>query len=109
MSTDLDRLRHLAVALLREIDRARPAISPPPVEAATDRLRAAARATGAQISADDRVTEKTAAALIGASGATLRRWRAEGAGPAYVSLPLAGCRITYRLSDLAEFLEEPDE
>jgi len=47
------------------------------------------------------VRDHDAAALIGVSTASLRSWRSQGRGPAYIR---AGRRIVYRVSDLEAFL-----
>lgn len=54
------------------------------------------------ISADGRVSPDTAAAILDRSPATLRNWRSAGEGPPFYS----GARVTYRISDLAEWLEQ---
>ncbi|WP_188302211.1 helix-turn-helix domain-containing protein [Streptomyces sp. CBMA123] len=46
-------------------------------------------------------TADEAAAILKVSPATLRRWRREGTGPAYVRV---GGRIGYRHQDLADYL-----
>lgn len=65
-------------------------------------LDATARASSIPVTGDRRVSEADAAGLIGLAAGTLRNLRA-------VSCPLpfykvAG-RVTYRLADLAEFIE----
>lgn len=59
----------------------------------------------AWISGDGRVSPETAAMLLDAEVATLEKWRAAGDGPAHFRLSGRGCRVTYRLRDLAEFIE----
>lgn len=44
-----------------------------------------------------------AAELLGISDRALRRWRAEGRGPRYVTL--GGNKVVYRVSDLESWLE----
>jgi len=68
----------------------------------------AVRESGDPISADHRVTEAVAAALVGMGIQTLRNRRSAGLGPPFVRLPVvpgAG-RLSYRLQDLAEFVHE---
>ena len=56
---------------------------------------------GHTVTPDGRVPESVAAELLGVSAKTLANWRSLGAGPR--AYRLSG--ITYRLRDLAEFLE----
>lgn len=65
------------------------------------RLRETAEARGFQITGDGFLAERDAAELLGRSPSTLRRWRAEGAGPAWRRR--LG-RVEYALSDLADFV-----
>lgn len=65
-------------------------------------LEATARASSTPVTGDGRVSEADAAGLVGLAAGTLRNLRA-GACP----LPfykVAG-RVTYRLADLAKFIE----
>lgn len=66
-----------------------------------DQLATRLAGAGHWVSLDNRVTEQTAAELIGISTRTLRDWRSRGTGPAFVS---AG-RLTYRLTDILAFLD----
>src|SRR4029450_6372250 len=69
-------------------------------------LERACRERDYWISADGRVSEFVAAQLLGRTSVTLRRWRVNGAPlPFYRN---AG-RITYRLREIAEFLESGRE
>jgi hypothetical protein len=68
-------------------------------------LGEAARALGAVVSGDGRIAELDAARLLGLSVSRLKQLRAEGAGPAAYRLGLNGCRLSYRLADLAAWLE----
>ncbi len=69
---------------------------------ATERLfLVAVREAGHWMSGDQRVTEETAAELLGIAPATLANKRHAGTAPVYYNTG----RITYRLSDLAEHIE----
>jgi hypothetical protein len=69
-------------------------------------LEGTARASATPVTGDGRVSEADAAGLIGLAAGTLRNWR-NGHSP----LPFyrAGGRITYRLSDLAAYIEKARE
>jgi hypothetical protein len=71
------------------------------LKAATDRHLA--------MSADMRVSEKDAAALIGYAAGSLKNLRQMGAAPIYYNRPVNGSRVSYRLMDLAAWLEERRE
>ena len=60
-------------------------------------------------SGDGRVGETDAAALLGWSVQSLRNARAEGSGPPAYQLGGARHRISYRLTDLAWFIESRRE
>lgn len=49
------------------------------------------------------VRPSVAADLLGVSERALRRWRAEGKGPRYVTL--GGNKVVYRVADLEAWLE----
>ncbi|MFZ2289908.1 MAG: helix-turn-helix domain-containing protein [Halopseudomonas yangmingensis] len=68
----------------------------------TEQITAWCQANGHWISADGRVTAEVAALILDRSPATLRNWRTAGEGPPYFQ----GARIKYRISDLAEYLEQ---
>lgn len=79
---------------------------PLPRDALTERLQAFKQwcaENGRWVSADDRVNEDVAAELLGLAPGTLRNW-------SYVDQPLPIVRVakrrTYRLRDLAAFLEK---
>lgn len=57
------------------------------------------------LSGDRRVSESDAAKLLGHSSEHLRRLRAEGKGPAVYKRGMNGNRVSYRLRDLAEWIE----
>ena len=49
------------------------------------------------------LNEHQAAAVLGVSVKSLRRWRCDGTGPRYVKIN--GCSVRYRLGDLSVWLE----
>jgi predicted DNA-binding transcriptional regulator AlpA len=57
--------------------------------------------TGAATTADQPMTESEAAFRLGLKVATLRAWRHQGRGPAYVRL---GRAVRYLVIDIDEFL-----
>jgi hypothetical protein len=65
-------------------------------------LEATARASTIPITGDGRVSEPAAAELVGLAAGTLRNLRAGSCPLAFYKV--AG-RVTYRLADLAEFIE----
>lgn len=74
-----------------------------------EELRAECERAGLVVFAGDRVTEATAAHLLGRSPATLRNWRS-GAGPLPAVRTGAGRgRVSYRLVDLALHLAQTDD
>lgn len=73
------------------------------------RLRATALELGARISGDDRIGERDAARLLGIEPDTLGKQRQEGRAPPHYRAPIGGSRISYKLSDLAAWLEERRE
>lgn len=58
------------------------------------------------MSADMRVGEKDAAKLIGYAAGSLKNLRQMGGAPIYYNRPVHGSRVSYRLMDLAAWLEE---
>lgn len=61
------------------------------------------------ISADMRVSEMDAAKLVGYAPGSFKNLRNEGKGPVYYNRAVAGSRVSYRLMDLAAWLEERRE
>lgn len=53
--------------------------------------------------ADDRVSEATAAQLLGVSVKWLARRRKIGCGPQWSAIPVAGSRFSYSLQALSQF------
>ena len=70
---------------------------------AVERTAARLDAQGIWLSADLRVSDGTAADLLGVGPRSLRDWRQEGWGPTYVCADRQ--KITYRLSDLLAWID----
>ena len=64
---------------------------------------------GMFVTADGRVSEADAGELTGYAAGTLRNMRSAGAGPAFFNRPLCGFAKSYRLEDLAEWVEKSRE
>jgi hypothetical protein len=79
------------------------------VEATALALRAAAIEGQMPISGDDRIGESCAARLLGIEAETLARKRSEARGPPAYRLPVSGAKISYRLRDLAIWIEQHRE
>ncbi|KQW36515.1 hypothetical protein [Rhizobacter sp. Root404] len=57
------------------------------------------------LSGDLRVSEEDAAKLLGIAHGHLKNMRQEGKGPASYARGMNGCRLSYRLLDLALWIE----
>lgn len=68
-------------------------------------LAEATRVSNFWISGDGRIGEQDAAKLLGWSPDSLRNARTEKAGPRSYRLGGGGHRVTYRLMDLAKWIE----
>lgn len=79
------------------------------VEATTLALRAAAIEAGMRVSGDGRITEGAAGELLQIEVETLQKKRAEGKGPPFYRVALDGARLSYKISDLARWVEEQRE
>jgi predicted DNA-binding transcriptional regulator AlpA len=75
------------------------------VEATYALLLASVLESGCWRTGDDRIGEDSAAALLGWSTEHLANRRRDGTGPRAFRLGGAGHRVSYRLSDLAEWIE----
>jgi hypothetical protein len=75
------------------------------VELTCARLRRAAIDSEMLVSGDDRISEHDAARLLGMHSDTLARKRLDGSGPTAYGRPLGRAKISYRLLDLATWLE----
>ena len=71
----------------------------------TGNLFNAACRLGLVISADNRVNEKGAALLLRCSHASLKAMRQNGDGPVFYAVGVDGSRLSYRLNDLAAWIE----
>jgi hypothetical protein len=76
------------------------------VEACMRLLLDAATAAGMCLSGDLRIAEGDAARLLGLSPGHLKAMRHEGAGPTAYVVGMNGCRVSYRLADLASWIEQ---
>lgn len=72
-------------------------------------LQQATKEHGVFVTVDGRVGEVDAAALVGYAPGTLRNMRSAGGGPAFFNRPLSGSAKSYRLHDLATWLERARE
>jgi hypothetical protein len=68
-------------------------------------LRRAAAELGHVVSGDDRVSEVGLAELMGYSRSAIKLMREEGRGPVPYPIGMAGCRWSYRLGDVAAWIE----
>lgn len=78
-------------------------------EVCYQKLRAAVIDRGYPLTADERVTENDAAELLGYVAGSLKNLRTLGVSPPFYRKPVGGCRISYRLTDLAEWIESARE
>lgn len=72
-------------------------------------LHAACAEAGCPMSGDGRVSETTAAELLGVEAATLAKRRQCGNAPPAYRLPVGAGRVSYRLTDLAQWIEAQRE
>ncbi|MGY6517384.1 MAG: hypothetical protein ACXIUZ_01590 [Lysobacteraceae bacterium] len=75
------------------------------IEATAAALLDAAREREIPLTADLRVAEKHAAELLGFAAAYLKQMRAEGKAPTAYGIGCHGARVSYRIADLAAFIE----
>ena len=76
-----------------------------PVELTLAHLRRATRDCQFKVTADDRISEHNAARLLQVHSDTLARWRAEGSGPTPYGIGVGRAKVSYRLLDLALYIE----
>lgn len=69
-------------------------------------LREAAERAGLNISPTGRVTELSAALLIGVSRSGLKKMRAEERSPTARRVPFDNCSVSYALTDIAAWMIE---
>lgn len=72
-------------------------------------LTEAARDNGMRVTGDGRIGEADAAALLGWKPKTLADRRTEGRAPQHYRMPVGEARLSYRLHDLAEWIEAQRE
>lgn len=72
-------------------------------------LLSAARSRAIVLSGDLRVNEKDAASLLGYSGEYLKKMRQEGKSPPFFLRGVGGGRISYRITDMAQWIDERQE
>jgi hypothetical protein len=75
------------------------------VEACASLLERRCREAGIVLSGDLRVGETDAAALLGIAAGSLKNLRGEGKAPACYARGMNGGRLSYRLLDLASWIE----
>lgn len=75
------------------------------IEASARLFFAAVRENGMMVSGDGRVSEIDAGMLLGLAPGVIRNLRAEGSGPVAFRAPINGSRWSYRLVDLAGWIE----
>ncbi len=79
------------------------------VESTMAMILRAAMDRGVTMSADMRVSERDAADLMGYAPGSLKNIRQEGKGPIFYYRAVNGSRVSYRLMDLATWLEAKRE
>lgn len=83
------------------------------LQARTDRLverfRKAIAERDVFVTVDERVSEGDAAELLGYAVGSLRNMRTAGGGPSFFNRPLGGFSKSYRLEDLADWVERSRE
>lgn len=75
------------------------------IESTAAALADAARAAEMFVTGDGRVSEADAAQLLGYSPGHLKNMRTEGKGPPSFRVGVNGCRVSYRLLDIAGWIE----
>lgn len=79
------------------------------IEACARMLMAAARESGVFVTGDGRVSETDAAGLVGMAPGTIRNKRSKGEMPRAYKMGIAGSQMSYRLVDLAAWIEASRE
>lgn len=76
------------------------------VEATARMLLASCREQGILLSGDLRVTEADAATLLNIAPGYLKQMRTgDGSAPRHYRIPMSGCQVSYRLRDIAVWIE----
>lgn len=75
------------------------------IEACTRLLITAAREAGMRLTGDLRLSEADTATLVGLAPGSLRNMRIEGGAPVCIRAPVSGSRVSYRLADVAVWIE----
>jgi predicted DNA-binding transcriptional regulator AlpA len=75
------------------------------IERTHEALLAGAKAGGYYVTADGRVPEACLAHLLGLAPGTLRNRRREGRAPPHYRVGGAGHAVTYRLAEVAQWIE----
>lgn len=75
------------------------------VTATARMLESACRDSNMSITGDGRIGEPSAAVLLGLAEATLANKRCDGTGPTFFRIGGFGHRVTYRLTDIAAWIE----
>ena len=75
------------------------------INSAVEQFREAVHAAEMTISADMRICEKDAAKLLGYAAGHLKNMRQEGRAPSHYCIGVGGGRVSYRLNDLASWIE----
>lgn len=68
-------------------------------------LEAACKEAGHSITGDQRIGDNAAAELLGFTVSTMANWRTSGQGPKHFRIGGHGHRVSYRLQDLATWIE----
>lgn len=68
-------------------------------------LLESAREWGLTVTGDQRVSEASAAQLLSLAPRYLKKIRLDSTGPVFYPRGMDGCKISYRIHDLAEWIE----
>jgi hypothetical protein len=74
-----------------------------------ERLLAACHERGFVVTGDGRVSEIDAAELLGLTPGSLKNKRLLGCAPPHYRRPAGNSRVSYRLTDLADWIDEARE
>lgn len=76
------------------------------IEKAIEQFRNYCEKNGFHLTADDRIGEAEAALMLGYAKESLKNKRLLGNSPAWYRRPGGNSKVTYRLSDIAIWIEE---